>query len=420
MAEKRKDNKGRILRQGELQKKDGRYEFRYTDTKGIRQSVYSWKLTEGDAVPKGKRACVSLRQMENEILKNQLDGVAAKCKTSLNDRWDEYIANKPELKQSTRTNYKYMYKKYVRDDIGTMAMDSIKYSTMKMFFNKLLHENGFKPNSVEIINTMLHPVFTIAVRDGLIRINPTDGIMADLKRSNSWEKPKRHALTRTQQLCFVEFVENHPVYKRWYPLITCLLGTGCRIAEMLGLRWEDVFWKEETISINHNLIYRLQDDDSVQYRITTTKTKNGTRKIPMFNKVKTVLQQEYVLQSKNGFCQQEIEGYSGFIWMNRYGKVLSPVSVNRALSRIIRDYNKVETQKAVKEHRDPDLLPHFSAHNLRHTFCTRLCEEESDLKLIQEIMGHADITTTMDIYNESSLERKKERFAKLEKLSQVF
>ena len=74
----------------------------------------------------------------------------------------------------------------------------------------------------------------------------------------------------------------------------------------------------------------------------------------------------------------------------------------------------------LKEKRKPLLLPHFSAHHLRHTFCTRICEEETDLKLIQEIMGHADITTTMDVYNESSLARKKERFAHLEQVANVF
>ena len=69
---------------------------------------------------------------------------------------------------------------------------------------------------------------------------------------------------------------------------------------------------------------------------------------------------------------------------------------------------------AKKEAREPDLLPHFSVHNLRHTFCTRFCENETNLKVIQEIMGHADISTTMNIYNEATKEKKKESFASLE------
>ena len=416
----RKDSKGRALRTNEFQRKDGRYVYQYKDLRGCYKSIYSWRLVETDPVPKGKAYCDSLREMEKAIQKDQLDGIEFKNKVTLNDRWDSYISDKPELKQSTRTNYRYLYDKYIRDDIGRMPIKEIMYSDCRKFFNKLLHKRGFKPNSVENINSLLHPVFRIAVRDNLIRTNPTDGIIADLKRSNEWVMEKKHALTKEQQQAFMDFARNSEIYAHWVPMITCLLGTGCRIGEMLGLRWEDVFWNEGYISIDHSLIYRLQDDGTVKFRVTTTKTKNSNRQIPMFESVRAALKGEYQRQCKLGFCKDTIDGYSGFIWRNRDKHVLSPHCLNRALTRITRDYNKMEEERAEKEKRKPQLLPHFSAHHLRHTFCTRICEEETDLKLIQEIMGHADITTTMDVYNESTLDRKKERFAQLEKISNVF
>lgn len=416
---KRKDSKGRILKTGEYERSDGRYVFRFVDIKGKPKFIYSWRLVETDIQPKDKPRSESLREMEKVVLKDISDGIVAHSKITLNTRWDEYIANKPELKQSTSTNYKYMYNKYIRDDIGDMPIKSVTYSICKKLLNKLI-SNGFKPNSVEIINTILHPVFTIAIKDGLLRTNPMEGIIADLKRSNGWEKNKRHALTKEQQIAFIDFVKDHPVFSRWHPIIICMLGTGCRIAEMLGLRWQDVFWQDNIISINHNLIYHLQDDGSVQFRVTTTKTKNGKRDIPMFENVKQALKKEYSRQEKEGFCTQEVDGYSGFIWTNRFGNLLSPACFNRALVRITNDYNSQETTLAKKEKRKPNLLPHFSAHHLRHTFCVRLCEEVTDLKLIQEIMGHSDISTTMNIYNESNIERKKKKFADLEKVSQVF
>ena len=420
MTAKRKDSKGRILRDGEIQKADGRYEFRYYDVNDYRRSIYSWRLTETDAAPEGKRDCQSLREMERQLIRDVQDGLLTQQKVTLNSRWDDYINNKPELKQSTRTNYRYMYDKYVRDEIGNMAMTSIKFTTMKKFFNHLIHEVGFKPNSVEIVHTILHPVFTIAMRDGLIRINPTDGIMADLKRSNDWEKPKRHGLTEEQQRAFMAFVETSRQYNHWNPLFSCLLGTGCRVGEMLGLRWEDVLWKENVISINHNLIYRLQDSGKVEFHVTTPKTRNGVRLIPMFQNVRRELQNEFMRQEKSGFCQDVVDGYSGFIWQNRFGTVLSPHCVNRAIARIVDDYNELEAEVAKSENRDPLVIPRFSVHQLRHTFCTRLCENETDLKLIQEIMGHADISTTMDVYNESNTERKKASFARLERLTNIF
>ena len=85
------------------------------------------------------------------------------------------MANKPELKDTTRSNYFYMYNKYVRNDIGKKKIASIKYSDVKAFYNKLIKEKGFKPNSMEIIHTIIHPIFTLAVRDNYIRINPATG-----------------------------------------------------------------------------------------------------------------------------------------------------------------------------------------------------------------------------------------------------
>lgn len=308
-----------------------------------------------------------------------------------------------------------MYNKYVRNEIGEKDIASIKFSDIKKFYIHLIKDLGFKPNSMEIIHTIIHPVFTIAVRDGLIRINPTDGAMADIKRSHDWEKPKRHALTEAQQSAFIDFIKNSKTYRHWLPLFTVLLGTGCRVGEIVGLRWQDCDFQEKIITIDHSLVYRQQEDGSgCAFHISTPKTKAGIRIVPMFDAVRRALLDERLRQMQVGFNQTVIDGYSGFIFSNRYGDALSPHCINRAIERISRDYNKAETEQAKAERRQPELLPHFSVHNLRHTFCTRFCENESNLKVIQEIMGHADISTTMNIYNEATKEKKKESFANLE------
>lgn len=164
-----------------------------------------------------------------------------------------------------------------------------------------------------------------------------------------------------------------------------------------------------------SLIYRPDEDTrKSHFMITTPKTKAGIREIPMFATVKKILLEERLRQMKEGFNQSTVDGYAGFIFSNRFGNVLSPHNINRAIERIIRDYNIEESKLAKKLKREALLLPHFSVHNLRHTFCTRFCENETDLKIIQEIMGHADITTTMDIYNEATRERKQKSFSNLE------
>lgn len=302
----------------------------------------------------------------------------------------------------------------MQDEIGAKNIADIKYSDIKRFYIHLIKDIGFKPNSMEIIHTILHPVFNVAVRDGFIRTNPTDGVIAEIKKSHNWEKPKRHALTETQQNRFLDFVSSSKTYKHWMPLFTVMLGTGARIGEILGLRWEDCDFTQNIIDINHNLIYRQQESGKMELHITTPKTRAGTRIIPMFSDVRAALLQIRLKHMEEGFNECEVDGYTNFIFKNRFGEMLNPHVINRALERIIRDCNAEETERAEQEHREPVLLPHFSAHNLRHTFCTRLCENETNLKVIQEIMGHRNIETTMDVYNEATKEKKMSSFASLE------
>lgn len=412
MSEKRKDSKGRILRDNEFQQKDGRYKYRFKDASGNLKTVYAWRLVETDRTPAGKKHSESLRELEKQIKRDLEDGIVVNRKLTLNDYWEENIELRV-LKQSTRTNYKYMYNKYIKPVFGNVQMKDITYTAIKKFLKSLLRD-GFKPNSVEIIYTILHPVFDDAVKDNLIRNNPSDKIMVDIKKGENWQQKKKHALTEDEQEAFIDFIANSETFSHWLPLFTCLLGTGCRIGEMLGLTWSDCDFTNGIIHINHNLIYRQQDSGKCEFHITTPKTTAGTRVIPMFQPVRKALMQEKLRQMQHGFCKTEIDGYKGFVFTNRYGEVMTPHNVNRAIERIYKEYNAQETALAEKENRKPVLIPHFSAHILRHTFCTRFCENETDLKLIQEIMGHADITTTMDIYNESNTARKQASFERLE------
>lgn len=417
MNEKRRDNKGRVLRNSESQRPDGKYEFKYVDSFGRRRSIYSWKLVITDKLPPGKRQCEPLRDAEKRIMRDADDGIdATKAhRTTLNDYYEEYIATKYKLKATTKTNYQYMYKRFVSDYIGGMRLVDIKYSDVMKFYIHLIKDLGLKPNTVDNVHTLIHPVFVMAVRDGVVRVNPTDGVMAEIKRNHEWETPKKHALTEAQQERFVEFVANSPIYKRWMTLFTVMLGTGARIGEVSGLRWDDCDFENNIIEINHNLVYNSRGDDGgSEARITTPKTKAGVRIIPMFSGVRRALLEEYERQKEDGFNTLTIDGYTNFIFYNRFGRALHGHTVNKVIDRIIREANDEEQKRARKEGRQPILLPHFSCHNLRHTFCTRLCEHESNIKVVQEVMGHKNIETTMDIYNEATKEKKIETFANLE------
>ena len=172
--------------------------------------------------------------------------------------------------------------------------------------------------------------------------------------------------------------------------------------------------KSTLMNIIGGLDRKYDGEDEARFHVTTPKTDAGTRIIPMLSAVKRALLTEYNYQLKYGFCDEVIDGYSGFIFQNRYGSLFTAHDINRAIERIYKAHNEHEMVQAEKEKRQPMLIRHFTAHNLRHTFCTRFCENETNLKVIQEIMGHADIETTMNIYAEATAQKKQESFANLE------
>ena len=412
MATSRKDNKGRVLRRGETQRKDGRYAYTYTDSQGKRHTVYA-------------KSIVVLRKKEDALVRDQLDGlnVYVAGNASVNYAFDRYMKMKTDLRATTRANYTYMYNHFVRDTFGKRVIGEIKYSDVVFFYQHLLNERGLQINTLDTVHTILHPVFQMAVRDNIIRGNPTDGVMKQIKKTPGKNKGVRHALTEAQQKAFVKYIETNPEFYHWMPFMKFLLGTGCRIGEAIGIRWEDVDFEKRTISINHSLVYysREYKEHSVcSFGVSLPKTEAGIRVIPMMDSVKDALQMELEDQKEYGFNETVIDGMSGFVFMNRFGNVHNPQAVNRALRRITDSYNSEEEVNAAKAHREPLLLPHFSCHHLRHTFCSRLCENETNLKVIQTIMGHAGIETTMDIYAEVNGPKLSETMKSLEDKLGIF
>ena len=140
----------------------------------------------------------------------------------------------------------------------------------------------------------------------------------------------------------------------------------------------------------------------------------------MIDEVFNAFLDEYEIQKCIGFSSEEIDGYSNFVFVTATGTVYLPNAVNRAIERARVAYNKDEIEIAEKEDREPLIIPHFSAHHLRHTFCTRLCEKETNLKVIQSVMGHKDIQTTMDVYAEATEQKKQESFERLAAKLDIF
>lgn len=400
----KKDSKNRNLKQNEDQLKDGRYRYRYTDKYGKRQAVYAWKLVPTDKTPIGKKEDLSLREKIREIEKDLIEGINTYSAHSLvNDLINNYLDLKIKLAVTTKNNYMHMWEKNIKDSfLGTMRICDVKKSDIQRYYAELYQEKKFSVGTIQLYQNLLYPAFQMAVDDSIIRLNPCRNCMKDYVQGSM--SSTKLPLTRTEQSILLNFVKNNNFYSSSFSLIAFMLGTGCRISETLGITWDDINFEEKYISVNHQIIYKKKDT-SIAYFAAPTKTKKE-RKIPIKDDLIEILKQHklesFFISKSSGF---EVDGYKNFVFVNREGKLKTPNTIVRTFHGIRNMYNKEETENALEECREPNLLPSFTPHTLRHTFCTRNAENGMDVKVLQEIMGHSNISVTMQVYNHATFER---------------
>ncbi len=397
---KRKDKDRIVLRKGESQRKDGNYDYRWTTRDGKRHSVYAKTLEE-------------LRAKEEEILRDKCDGIKTEARyVTINDVFEVWKQLKRGLKDNTFQNYKYMYEQFVKPDFGNTRVSQLKKSDVKRFYNMLADERALKVSTIDSIHTVLHQVLDMAVDDAYLRNNPSDNVLKELKQAHNFDTEKRKALTVAEQELFLDFLRKNHQYNHWYPIFAVMVGTGLRVGEVTGLRWCDIDLKENLIDVNHTLVYYNHAENGCYFNINTPKTKAGVRNVPMLEFVKQAFIEERKYQMANGIrCSVKIDGYTDFIFVNRFGAAQHQGTLNKALRRIIRDCNDEVLER---NEENPVLLPRFSCHSLRHTFTTRMCEAGVNIKVIQDALGHSDISTTLNIYADVTKELKKKEFEGLE------
>lgn len=329
-----------------------------------------------------------------------------------------------------------MYDQYVAPRFGKQRISALVKSDVKRFYNTLVDERGLSISTIDCVHTVLHQVLDMAVDDCYIRRNPSDNVLKELKQTLALKREKRRALTKAEQDLFLNYLKYTPKYQHWYPIFAVMVGTGMRVGEAVGLRWSDVDLEDGIIDVNHTLIYYRHAVNGCYCNVHSPKTANGVRQIPMLSLVKEAFLQEKQYQQENGIrCTATVDGYTDFIFVNRFGHPQHQGTLNKALRRIIRDCND---EILLKGKKDPLLLPHFSCHIsilraldtrmdyvkvllppfschiLRHTFTTRMCEMGVNIKVIQDVLGHADVSTTLNIYTDATKELKKSEFALLD------
>lgn len=386
MSEIRKDNKGRRLATGESQDKDGRYRYKYNDAFGKRKSVYSWRLTEYDPYPKGKRKDISLREKEKEVEKALRNAVATSGgNMTVLELVQKYISQKRGVKHNTQANYNFVINVIKKEDFGAKRIDTIKLSDAKTWLIKL-QDDGRGYSSIHSIRGVVRPAFQMAVDDDLINKNPFEFQLATVVVNDS---VTREAITRKQQREFLRFIKEDKHFCKYYDGIYILFHTGLRVSEFVGLTINDIEFDKERIKVDH----QLQRTRNMKYEILTPKTEKGERYVPMQKDVadcfRTIIQNR-----KHPKIEPMIDGYSGFLFLDKNDMPMVALHWEKYFQHIREKYNSIYKVQ----------MPCITPHVCRHTFCSNMAKSGMNPKTLQYIMGHSDIGVTLNTYTHLQFE----------------
>lgn len=389
MAEKRQDKRKRILQSGESQRSDGRYAYKYVDpATGKPKFVYAWKLVPTDRTPPGKRDDLSLREKEKEIQRDIADGIdtAGKMMTVC-QLYQKHIRLHGNVRPNTVTERNRFLKALEQDKLGGMAIDRVKQSDAKEWAIRM-KEKGVAYQTISNNKRSLRAAFNTAVQDDYIRKNPFDFQIKDVIENDT---KKKAPLTPEQEKNLLAFIKADETYQKYYDEFIILLGTGLRISELCGLTTSSLDMEDRKILVDHQLLY----DNEHGYYIEMPKTDSGIRQIPMSQGV------------YEAFCRVQkrrkpdrpyiVDGYGGFLFCRTDGRPRMRSDYSYVCVNLLKKYNKQNNEK----------LPALSPHLLRHTFCTKMANAGMNPKTLQFIMGHANISMTLDYYAHATFESAK-------------
>lgn len=396
MSEKRRDNKGRILRTGESQRKDGRYAYKYTDAYGKPQFVYAWKLVATDKTPAGKRDDKSLREKEKEIRRDLDDGIdTVGKKMTVCQLYAKQNSHKKNVKIGGQKSRDYLMGILQDDPLGTRSIDTVKPSDAKEWAIRM-SEKGFAFQTINNFKRSLRAAFFTAIEDDYIRKNPFNFALDDIIED---DREQKQALTPAQVDSLLDFATNDPTYGKYVDEIIILLETGLRISEFCGLT-TNLDFAGRMILVDHQLLR----DTEIGYYIETPKTKCGSREVPMTEKAYQAFQR--ILSNRGKAAPFNIDGYSNFLFLKQDGMPKVAANVESAIKGLVKKYNKA--------HKDQP-LPKVTPHIFRHTFCTNMANQGMNPKTLQYIMGHSNITMTLNYYAHADGNSAKAEMERLEK-----
>ena len=402
MSEKRRDNRNRILHNGESQRQDGRYAYKYKDINGETKFVYSWRLDKNDRAPAGKPRDLSLREKERQIQQDLFNQIVPNGgNLTVLELVQKYLSLKVNVRHNTQANYNFVVGILKKEAFGSLRIDKVKLSDAKAWLIKVsdakqwfakLQKDGRGYSTIHSVRGVVRPAFEMAVQDDLIRKNPFGFELATVVVNDS---VTNEAITRAQERAFLKFIQEDNCYRKYYDGIYILFNTGLRISEFCGLTISDIDFQNKRIRVDH----QLQRKRDMEYIIEDTKTKSGERYVPMSQQVVECFRR-VIANRKPPKQEPIIDGYTGFLFLDKNGMPMVALHWEHYFKHILNKYNSIYKVQ----------LPKITPHVCRHTFCSNMARSGMSPKTLQYIMGHSDISVTLNTYTHLTFDDAKAEF----------
>lgn len=250
ISQKRRDKKHRVLRNGESQRADGRYAYKYIGNDGKSHFVYSWKLEKTDPLPSCKRDCEALREKEKRIEKElaEANGTSDIGSITVSDFVEKYIDTHNALRESTVNQYRGALNILKKYSFCHKKISEVTVADAKKYALELSKTRSFGTTQTDLI--VLKAAFNEAVEDGILKSNPFSFRLSKLIINNTVPKS---SINKENRDTLIDFCRKNKRANKSIDAITILLGTGMRISELCGLTFDDIDMEKRIVFVRHQL-----------------------------------------------------------------------------------------------------------------------------------------------------------------------